>query len=799
MFDNRAPKNNRNLEARRRYVDTRSEFRKLLDGLRLREYLGLAYIANIVMLSLIPTLWLVSLVVFSILHFNAKLDRKKIGVLPLKLPVWMNKIDYHEPAVADRFKFEKASGTIHMGNELSTQLELWIVPKDLLTHLLFISTTGGGKTEFLWSLAATSSFMTGGALIYVDAKAAPDGLEKLYFLGRKTGREDSIRIMNYRTGNKEVKHSHWKKVSNTCGMFAVGTASVVQQFLEDMMPPGEGENQVFRDKAVGGLKAFLPCVVELRDQKLVNITPSLIGQWFTIPILCKLAWPEHNDHLIPLENETTGETIEIPHKVSKQRQRALRRYLENLPSFDADNPDKLRNGIKQPSEVHRQFGFGLGYISKPLVELGSAYSHIFECEQGEIDFRDIILNNRLLGVFVPATEQSKDQRQVQGKIALSGIRVAISTGLGEDSEGDLDDIINNLPIDKKNPSLIIIDEYAEVAIEGFAVAATQGRGLGIGVCFSGQDLAGFIKASKEEATQIFGNTRLKILGPQEDVKETWDWFKSLGGTMNVAESNGWNEGNFSAYKSNLSAQIKEIDRLNWLDVKEQIEGEGYIFQSSNLVRAQLFNIRLNTKELGNFRITRLLEVLPPSEKEKNELLKKVELSKAIEYSLERNILPSNSSLIDLKGSEPNLSTDWIYKLLEAQTVKEKEVDALNKEIQALEKPIEKVETPASKTHQQESAFVKTTKNKEVTLPDNSSFIYDFDIDIDNDTLGSLEKSLSHISQKLGVSTDDADKLSSETVESLSSELKYTKTEIESREDDLELLTAEFSKLLKADK
>ena len=113
------------------------------------------------------------------------------------------------------------------------------------------------------------------------------------------------------------------------------------------------------------------------------------------------------------------------------------------------------------------------------------------------------LNNRLLGVFVPATEQSKDQRQVQGKIALSGIRVAISTGLGEDSEGDLDDIINNLPIDKKNPSLIIIDEYAEVAIEGFAVAATQGRGLGIGVCFSGQDLAGFIKASKEEATQIF--------------------------------------------------------------------------------------------------------------------------------------------------------------------------------------------------------------------------------------------------------------------------------------------------------
>ena len=124
------------------------------------------------------------------------------------------------------------------------------------------------------------------------------------------------------------------------------------------------------------------------------------------------------------------------------------------------------------------------------------------------------------------------------------------------------------------------------------------------------------------------------------------------------------------------------------------------------------------------------------------------------------------------------------------------LDYMNK---ALEKPIKEVEKPASTTLKTESASVRTIINKEVTLPENSSFIYDFDIDIDNDTLGSLEKSLSHISQKLGVSTDDANKLSSKTVESLSSELKYTKTEIESREDDLELLTAEFSKLLKDDK
>lgn len=782
MFDNRAPSTARNIKATRRYVDTRNPLTKLLDGVRARETLLLIYIALAVIIIIYPVTTLLVVIIGFILHVNSIAGKKKMLVLPLKLPVWLNKTDYHEPKVANRFKFEKASGTIHLGNELETQLELWIVPKDLLTHLLFISTTGGGKTEFLWSLAATSSFMTGGALIYVDAKAAPDGLEKLFYLGRKTGREDSIRIMNYRTGNKEVKHSHWKKVSNTCGMFAVGTASVVQQFLEDMMPPGEGENQVFRDKAVGGMKAFLPCVVELRDQKLLNITPSLIGQWFTIPILCKLAWPEHNDHKIPLENESTGEIIDIPHNISRPRQRALRRYLENLPGFDADSQDKLRNGMKQPSEVHRQFGFGLGYVSKPLVELGSAYSHIFECEQGEIDFRDIILNNRLLGVYVPATEQSKDQRQVQGKIALSGIRVAISTGLGEDSEGDIDDVISNLPIDKKNPSLIIIDEYAEVAIEGFAVAATQGRGLGIGVCFSGQDLAGFIKASKEEATQIFGNTRLKILGPQEDVQETWEWFKKLGGTMNVAESSGWEEGGMTMYRSNLSAQIKEVDRLNWLDVKEQIEGEAYIFQASHLVQSQLFNIRMDTSKLHSFRINRLLEVLPPSEKEKNEILQSVESAKSITFALERNQYPTTNANFDLKGLPASGSTEWIYQLLNNGTN-----DKVNNDTQPHEEIVLNKEVPPPTP-------IKEPTNTPIADQTISTFIYDFDLAIDTDSLSALQKNIGQITQRLGVDPITAQGMAGGTVSDIEQNLKYTQSPIKSDQRDRGFLLREMEKI-----
>ncbi|MBD3587596.1 TraM recognition domain-containing protein [Salinimonas sp. HHU 13199] len=822
MLETRAPSKDRAIDVKRRYVDHRHWLVILIHEVRNRESLSLAYATMIGLLLIFPVLWPAISLLLVFLLVNNRISFKKLQTLPLKLPRWLNKTDYHELAVANRYAYQKAQGSIHMGNELGTQLELWIVPNDQLTHMLFISTTGGGKTEFLWSYAAASSFMSGGALIYVDAKAAPDGLEKLFFLGRKTGREDSIRIMNYRTGNKEVKQAHWQRVSNTCGMFAIGTASIVQQFLEDMMPPGEGENQVFRDKAVAGLKAFLPAVVELRDQKLVNITPTLIGQWFSIPMLCKLAYPEHCEHVIPLLNEQTGEITDIPIKISTAKKRALRRYLESgLPGFNSENVDMLKNGNKQPQEVHRQFGFGLGYVAKPLIELGSSYAHIFECEQGEIDFRDIILNNRVLGVFVPASEQSNDQKQVQGKIALSGIRVAISTGLGDKSEGDIDDVINNLPIDKKNPSQIIIDEYAEVAIDGFAVAATQGRGLGIGVTFSGQDLAGFIKASKEEATQIFGNTRLKILGPQEDVKETWDWFKDLAGTMSVAESSGWEESKgTSLYRQNFSAQIKEVDRLNWLDVKEQTTGEGIIFQNANIVKAQLFNIKMDTSRLRNFRINRLLEVLPPSQKEIESLLQEVEIAKSLKYMIDRAKFPSTTNHVDLGDVEIGNGTDWIYALIGHENNYSKRNSELNQKLKSLtsntdteseakEPSIREscsnhdtfqgdpfngdaVESVAIRKPKAETSDIST----EALNKAENEFIYEFDTDLNIDAIEALKQNMSQMTQKMGVDKNVAEKLSELSAEKVKEELKYTQEPIATDPGDIDLLWGEIDKLSK---
>lgn len=216
---------------------------------------------------------------------------------------------------------------------------------------------------------------------------------------------------------------------------------------------------------------------------------------------------------------------------------------------------------------------------------------------------------------------------VQGKIALSSIRVAISTGLGENTEGDWQDVVGNLPVDLTTPSIIIVDEYAEVAVEGFAVTATQGRGLGTGVVFSGQDLAGFLRASEEETKQIFGNTRLKVLMSIEDVEDSWEWFRKLASTMYTHEARGVEKDDTGAmFSDTTGTTLKQVDRLNFLDVKEQIEGEAHIFQGSKMVKGKLFNLLWDSdrlkKDVANFRFNRMLQVAHPTQEQVDKVKKR---------------------------------------------------------------------------------------------------------------------------------------------------------------------------------
>jgi len=617
----RAPESRHQIDQRKAYKDTRRMGEMFRDDIPKWDNAILIVFFCGVAPFLYPLLVWVSIPICLLVPFWAGRFRMNRS-LPMKLPVELRKqIDYNDHKPGQANKFNKAGGTIMLGNLRKGNNELWIAGKDLLTHMLVIGTTGGGKTEALVSLSGCTSFCMGGGTIYVDAKAAPKLLFQFFTLARIFGREDDVRVIDYLTGNKQIPERSWERMSNTTNPFAQGTPSTASQTLIGLLPSGGGDNQYFLDRAIAILNALMPALVELRNMGVLNIYPSLLGKYISLAKFMELA----NNHI-----EIDGvhySSVKLPERVLK----VLQGFLKALPGFD---PNKSSD--KQPEEVSRQFGFAEGYFARTLASLAGTYGHIYETDLGEADFSDIVMNNRILIVMVPAMEQSGEERAALGKVVLSSIRTAMGQGLGGHAEGDYEDVIESLPVDLKIPTVIIVDEYAEVAVEGFAVTATQGRGLGMSVIFAGQDLAGFVRASQEEADMIFGNTRLKMLLALEDPEITWDRFKKLSGTMKVARGAGWekDEEGLSIYKTNLSANIEDAERIDILDLKEQTEGQAHIFSGSDIHRAQVFYHGIQDNQLvKNVHLNRMLRIKNPAPDIIEVLQKKVLRNKMLEKHL----------------------------------------------------------------------------------------------------------------------------------------------------------------------
>ena len=618
----RAPEDNSKVRKEVAYRDTRRTSEFLKDEVPKWD----VTIAVIIILTMAPfynpvIAWL-SIPITLILALwsgNARSNRS----LPMKLPSSLSsQIDYNDPKPGETSKYNKAGGTILLGNLRKGKTEVWVAGKDLLTHMLLIGTTGAGKTETLISLSACTAFCMGGGIIYVDAKAAPKLLFQFATLSRIFGRDDDIRAINYLTGNRPLKERYWERLSNTTNPFAQGTANTAVQTLTGLLPAGGGDNQYFLDRAIAMLRTLMPALVELRDKGVLNIYPSLIGEYISVSKFMDLS----RNHI-----EVNGihyQNIELSDRVLM----VIKTFLKSLPGF---NPNLAPE--KQAEEVNRQFGFAEGYFARTLANLAGTYGHIYETELAEADFVDIVMNNRILVVLVPAMEQASEERAALGKVVLSSIRTAMSQGLGGRAEGDKEDVLDSLPIDLRIPTIIIVDEYAEVAVDGFAVTATQGRGLGMSVVFAGQDLAGFVRASEQEADMIFGNTRLKMLMALEDPEITWRKFKELAGTMKVAQGAGWEHDSdgLDTYKTNLSASVTEAERINFLDLKEQREGEAHVFERSNIHRVQIFHHGISDKKLiTNFRINRMLKIKSPDpdtlEMLQDKVMRNIEMERIID-------------------------------------------------------------------------------------------------------------------------------------------------------------------------
>ncbi|PJD96238.1 MAG: phosphoesterase [Legionella sp.] len=537
-----------------------------------------------------------ALLLVGALFFTYSYTRKQ--KLPFRLPSISKAKDYNDlkPGIQ---KPNIARGISFFGNDRKTGEELWFANDDMRTHALIFGSTGSGKTEALVSLAYNALVQASG-FIYVDGKGDNSLYAKVFSMVRSMGREDDLLLINFMTGARDIIGPQEKRLSNTLNPFCQGSSSMLTQLVVSLMGSSQnsGDGDMWKGRAIAFVEALMRLLVYMRDEGAILLDANSIRNYFDLQRLESIVI----DKIFPRDDQ---ESINIEH-VPKLVMDPLRNYLNTLPGYN-----KEKKG-KQVSQVLEQHGFITMQLVRSFSSLADTYGHIIRTNLAEVDFKDVILNRRILVVLLPALEKSPDELSNLGKIIVSSLKAMMAAGLGEEVEGDYRDVILRKPTNAPTPYMCILDEYGYYAVQGFAVVPAQARSLGFSAIFAGQDLPAFQKASKEEAASIGANTNIKICMKLEDPTETWDFFTKTAGEAYVTKVDSFQtkDGSISnTYMDTKSSSFERRARIDLLDLKEQTEGEAHIFFKSKIVRARMFYA--NPKPVKQLKINQFLKVEPP--------------------------------------------------------------------------------------------------------------------------------------------------------------------------------------------
>ncbi|MHB8549224.1 MAG: type IV secretory system conjugative DNA transfer family protein, partial [Thermoplasmataceae archaeon] len=488
--------------------------------------------------------------------------------LPLRLPQECGLRDPNDPK-SGRRGLNRAEGMFLLGHDMVTRDPVYDSVDDWLRHMLLLGVTGAGKTEALLGRVA-NAIGAGGGVIYADAKATVKLAWQIAALASLMGRIDDFLVINYITGGLAPGAAKdLGRTSNSAMPFSMGSADSILQLLVALLPGGGGGNEVFRERAIAIMGALLTAMVDLRMSTGQPISAFNIREFLDLA------------HFNDLVSGAHGQ-------LSKEAKVSVTQYLSKLPGWD-----QKASLADQPDTVAEQFGYAQMYWTRPLGTLADTYGHIYGDEHGEVDYADVIYNRRILVTMLPAMEKAPDELGQLGKINLGALKGAMALGLGFRFEGSRAEVMDTIPTASNVPTLIVADEYGYMAAPGFAVAAAQARGLGAGVIFAGQGVAGFKvlnpgAGGEIEVGQIMDNTRTKVAMAIEDAAMTMDLFTKISGEITIHEESSFDANILGHSPSGRTSQTKQ-SRINLLDLRDQTYGEAHVFWKDRIIRMLFFH------------------------------------------------------------------------------------------------------------------------------------------------------------------------------------------------------------------
>ncbi|MGB1076830.1 MAG: type IV secretory system conjugative DNA transfer family protein [Bdellovibrionales bacterium] len=493
----------------------------------------------------------------------------------------------------------RPEGIMYLGNHKETNEEVWFTKSDASTHILYLGTTGAGKTEGLKSIVS-NALTWGSGFVYIDGKADTDLWSGLSSLVRRFGRDDDLMILNYMTGNSDTKAP-----SNSMNPFSSGSASYLTNMLVSLMPDAEGDNAMWKERAVALVGTIMPALTWKRDNQDTPLNVTTIREFLQLNNIIKLS----REEALP------------PHLAA-----GVKGYLETLPGYndsawDDEGKEKPASPGQPPIDqttAHQQHGYLSMQFTRSLQSLGDEYGYIFDAEYADVNMVDIVLNRRIMVVLIPALEKSSDEIANLGKIVAATIKGMMGSSLGSSVEGSSETVIENKPTHSATPFVTVFDEVGYYTAAGMAVMAAQARSLGFSLVFSAQDLPALEKRVKEEARSITANCNIKIFGKLEDPTQTKEFFEKTVGDSFVTETSGLQTtaGSFSkTYMDTHQASIQLRANASYDGLKAFSEGQAVICFGDTVMDAQIYYS--NPGHAKAMRVTRFMALPPHS----NDLLK----------------------------------------------------------------------------------------------------------------------------------------------------------------------------------
>jgi intracellular multiplication protein IcmO len=515
--------------------------------------------------------------------------------LPLRLPQSAGCRDWNYPDPATR-RPRKAAGSIYLGRDQTTGQELWITSDDGRQHGTIPGTTGAGKTTAILSFVA-NALSHGSGFVLVDGKADNKLFGEVLALARRFGREDDVLALNFLVASGA-------RDSNTFNPFASGNADAIRELLASQLGEQRAEdpNGVFRSRAIALIGTIAPVLVWMRDHKGIPINIEKIR--FSLEL--RSIWMLATLRAFIVRDAVSGRFEEIPvPDMPEDLVYPLQAYLGEIPGYDTELPYNKQ----KTDEPFKQHGFALFYFTQTFTQLAVSLGHIFKCESGDVDMRDVVLNRRILVVNLPALENSDDTLAALGKIVVASLRGMMAQLLGARLEGDYADIVAHKPGMGPAPFQVVLDELAYYATSGLDRMLAMGRGLNIMFWLSFQEVSGIWARIGEKTNSLLGNANLTVAMRQQDAERTRRWLEATAGQTFVTQATSYHGSGMGNYREAQQAEVRATSRVDWNDLQRLIEGEAIILLGGRRIYAKLFYAKVDTD--GPMRLNRPLMLAAP--------------------------------------------------------------------------------------------------------------------------------------------------------------------------------------------